>query len=81
MRKHINTNQLIIAVSSLSETYTVTRPIFTYHEYKALGAISTAFVHTPIALFAAIAAITTLDIDKRFSVIAALFSLLNAGLV
>jgi hypothetical protein len=71
----------IKAASTLGAVYTVASPISIYQQHESLGAIATAFIHVPLALFGAYAAFLTLDIDQRFSVIATAFVLLNAVLV
>lgn len=81
MKHNFNINLIIKSVSTLAAAYTVVSPIFTYQKYNDVAVISTAFIHTPLAVFGAFAAILTLDIDRRFSVIATCFVLLNAGLI
>lgn len=71
----------IKAVSSVSAVYTCTHPIFIYHQHQTIGAISTALITVPSALFGLYAVFVTLPIDKRFSVLAMLFVVLTVGAV
>ena len=81
MRQQNYTVLFIKAASILGAVYTCIHPIFIYHQHQTIGAISTALITVPSALFGLYAVFVTLPIDKRFSVLAMLFVVLTVGAV
>ena len=71
----------IKSVAALGMAYAVMQTVKHWQDYQALAAISTAFVHVPMAMFGTRSAFLTATTNPLFAFIAAAFVCLNAALV
>lgn len=71
----------IKAVSAFALAYALLQTVQHWQQYQVIAAISTAFVHVPMAVFGTVAAFLTVKTNPVFSFIAAAFVCLNAAMV
>jgi len=71
----------IKSVAALGMAYAVIQTVKHWQDYQTLAAISTAFVHVPMAAFGTRSAFLTATTNPLFSFIAAAFVWMNAVLV
>lgn len=72
---------LIKALSSFALAYALFQSVKHWNDYQLLTAISTAFVHLPMAAFGTSTAFLTVKTNPIFSFVAAAFACLNAALI